>query len=185
MILLQLFFVFLKLGAFAFGGAYGAVTLFMEEVVAQGWMTEEFFGSVFAISEATPGPIMVNVATYVGAQMGGVLGCILTTAAVILPSFIIIIVVTKHFMQAFQNPKIQGALKGIKQCMIGIIIGSGFYFGFKVVFGEVSAMNFNPIAAVILAIAVAFMVIYKKIFKKELSSIYIILLCGALGGLLY
>lgn len=185
MILLQLFFVFLKLGTFAFGGAYGAISLFMEEVTKRGWMTEEFFASVFAISEATPGPIMVNVATYVGAQMGGAVGAVLTTVAVMLPSFVIIILVTKHFMKAFKSPKIQGVLKGVKQCMIGIIISTGFYFGFVLIFGEVGSIDFDGIALAILAVAIFVMVAYKKITKKEISNVFIIILCGALGGLLY
>ncbi|MFI3167027.1 MAG: chromate transporter [Bacillota bacterium] len=185
MILLELFFTFFKLGTFAFGGAYGAISLFLEEVTKKGWMTEEFFASVFAISEATPGPIMVNVATYVGAQMGGALGAILTTVAVILPSFIIIILVTKHFMHVFKNPKIQGALKGVKQCMVGIIIATGLYFGFNMIFGEISNINFDYISLIILAVALAFILVYKKIFKREISNIYIIILCGALGGILY
>ncbi len=185
MILLELFLTFLKLGAFAFGGAYGAISIFMEEVTTKGWMTEEFFANVFAISEATPGPIMVNVATYVGAKMGGAFGAFLTTVGVMLPSFFIIILVTKYFMKTFKNPKLQGCLKGVKQAMIGIIIATGLYFGFGLIFGDISAFKFDWIAALILAVAAVCMLLYKKIFKREISNVFIIILCGLLGGFLY
>ena len=93
MIYLDLLFGFLRVGCFAFGGAYGAIPLIRDVVLSYGWMTDEALTYMIAISESTPGPIMVNLATYVGSSQGGLLGAIIATLAVVLPSFIIILLV--------------------------------------------------------------------------------------------
>ena len=90
---LDLFLGFLKVGCFAFGGGYGAVPLIRDVVLSYGWLTEEEISYMIAISESTPGPIMVNMATYVGSSQGGILGAALATLAVVMPSFFIIILV--------------------------------------------------------------------------------------------
>ena len=95
---LDLFLGFLKVGCFAFGGGYGAVPLIRDVVLSYGWLTEEQITYMVAISESTPGPIMVNMATYVGSTQGGILGAVLTTLAVVMPSFFIIILATGSYM---------------------------------------------------------------------------------------
>ena len=94
MILLELFIGFLKVGCFAFGGAYGAIPLIRDVVLSYGWLDDEMLTYMIAVSESTPGPIMVNLATYVGSSQDGVLGSLVATLAVVLPSFIIILLVT-------------------------------------------------------------------------------------------
>jgi len=94
MIYLDLFIGFLQVGCFAFGGAYGAIPLIRDVVLSYGWLTDETLAYMIAVSESTPGPIMINLATYVGSSQAGLLGAVLATLAVILPSFIIILVVT-------------------------------------------------------------------------------------------
>ena len=87
MIWLALFLGFLRVGAFSFGGAYGAIPLIRDVVISYGWMDDEVLSYMIAVSESTPGPIMVNVATYIGNTQGGLPGAILATAAVVLPAF--------------------------------------------------------------------------------------------------
>ena len=91
---LDLFLGFLEVGCFAFGGAYGAIPLIRDVVLSYGWLTDEQLTYMIAISESTPGPIMVNLATYVGSSQGGVCGAALATLAVVLPAFFVIILVT-------------------------------------------------------------------------------------------
>lgn len=91
MIYLDLFLGFLRVGCFAFGGAYGAIPLIRDVVLSYGWLTDETLTYMIAVSESTPGPIMVNLATYVGSNQGGLLGAIIATLAVILPSFFVIL----------------------------------------------------------------------------------------------
>ena len=85
MIYLSLFWAFLRVGCFAFGGGYGAIPLIRDVVLSNGWMSDESLANMIAISESTPGPIMVNMATFVGSTQGGVLGALVATFAVVLP----------------------------------------------------------------------------------------------------
>lgn len=127
MILLELFFGFFKVGCFAFGGAYGAIPLIRDVVLSYGWMDEEMLAYMIAVSESTPGPIMVNLATYVGSSQAGILGSLVATLAVTFPSFIIILLVTALLTEMLKNPYVQAVLRGLKPCMIGIILATGVY----------------------------------------------------------
>ena len=127
MILLELFIGFLRVGCFAFGGAYGAIPLIRDVVLSYGWLDEEMLTYMIAVSESTPGPIMVNLATYVGSSQAGIPGALIATIAVVLPSFIIILLVTALLKTVLKNPYVQAALRGLKPCMIGIILATGVY----------------------------------------------------------
>ena len=94
MICLELLIGFLKVGLFSFGGAYGAIPLIRDVVLSYGWISDETLTYMIAVSESTPGPIMVNLATYVGSSQAGLPGALIATAAVVLPSFLIILLVT-------------------------------------------------------------------------------------------
>ena len=129
MILLQLFWVFFKIGAFTFGGGYAMLPLIQREVVNLGWMTNEKVLNFIAVSESTPGPFAINMATYVGQEMGGAhfglwghfVGAACATLGVVLPSFVIILVVAKCF-EAFKESRIvQGCMSGLKPAVIGLI----------------------------------------------------------------
>ena len=93
MICRELFLGFLRVGLFAFGGAYGAIPLIRDVVMSYGWLDDEMFTYMIAVSESTPGPIMVNLATYVGSSRAGILGGIIATFAVVLPAFLIILMI--------------------------------------------------------------------------------------------
>ena len=103
MIYLDLFLGFLKVGCFAFGGAYGAIPLIRDVVLSYGWLSDEALSYMIAVSESTPGPIMVNLATYVGSTEAGFLGALVATLAVVLPSFIIILLITALLKNAFKK----------------------------------------------------------------------------------
>ena len=127
MILPELFIGFLKVGCFAFGGAYGAIPLIRDVVLSYGWLDDEMLTYMIAVSESTPGPIMVNLATYVGSSQAGILGSLVATLAVVLPSFIIILLVTALLKAVLRDPYVQAILRGLKPCMIGIILATGIY----------------------------------------------------------
>ena len=131
MILLELFIGFLKVGCFAFGGAYGAIPLIRDVVLSYGWLDDEMLTYMIAVSESTPGPIMVNLATYVGSSQAGLAGSIVTTLAVVLPSFLTILLVTALLKTALKNPYVKAVLRGLKPCMIGIILATGAYMILK------------------------------------------------------
>lgn len=125
MILADLLCAFLKVGFFAFGGAYGAIPLIRDVVLSYGWLSEERLSYWIAVSESTPGPIMVNLATCVGSQQAGIPGALVATAAVVLPSFVMILLVMGFFSAAFRNRRFQAVLSGLKPAVIGIVLVAG------------------------------------------------------------
>ena len=127
MIFLELFLGFLQVGCFSFGGAYGAIPLIRDVVLSYGWLDDETLTYMIAVSESTPGPIMVNLATYIGSSQGGFWGAVIATAAVVLPAFVIILLVMVLLKAVLKNPYIQAVLKGLKPCVTGIILATGGY----------------------------------------------------------
>jgi chromate transporter len=127
MILLELLAGFLKVGCFAFGGGYGAIPLIRDVVLSYGWMSEEMLAYMIAVSESTPGPVMVNLATYVGSSQAGVPGAVIATLAVVLPAFVIILLVTAFLKKALKNAAVAAVLRGMKPCVIGIVLATGVY----------------------------------------------------------
>lgn len=178
MIYLDLLFGFLRVGCFAFGGAYGAIPLIRDVVLSYGWMTDEALTYMIAISESTPGPIMVNLATYVGSSQGGLLGAIIATLAVVLPSFIIILLVMACLKNALKNKYIQAVLRGLKPCIIGIIFATG-------VFMTVNHAIADTRAGIIAIALAAIMFGSKPVMKKKISPILLILLSACMGMVVY
>ncbi len=127
MICLELLVGFLKVGLFAFGGAYAAIPLIRDVVLSYGWLEDETLTYMIAVSESTPGPIMVNLATYVGSSQAGFPGALIATAAVVLPSFVIILLVMALLKKLLKDPYVQAALRGMKPCIIGVILATGLY----------------------------------------------------------
>ena len=185
MMYLDLFIGFLKVGCFAFGGAYGAIPLIRDVVLSYGWLNDEMLTYMIAVSESTPGPIMVNLATYIGSSQAGFIGAVIATLAVVLPSFLIILLVTALLKTALKNKYVQAILRGLKPCVIGIVLATGIYMVFKNCFGTISALTVNVKAVSITAILVASMFGYKRITKKKLSPILMIVLSAIAGIVIY
>ena len=185
MILLDLFLGFLKVGCFAFGGAYGAIPLIRDVVMSYGWLNDEMLTYMIAVSESTPGPIMVNLATYIGSSQAGFLGASIATLAVVLPSFLIILLVTALLKTALKNKYIQAILRGLKPCVIGIVLATGIYMVLKNCFGTLSDVTVNLNAVIITALLIASMAGYKHLKKKKLSPISLIILSAVLGIIVF
>ena len=156
MILLELFLTFFRIGLFTFGGGYAMLPLVQEAVVQKGWMTNEQIVDFIAVSESTPGPIMVNLATYVGSSQAGFLGAAVARLAVVLPSFLIILLVTALLKTALKNKYVQAVLRGLKPCVIGIVLATGIYMVFGNCFGAISALGINLRAVIVTAIPLVF-----------------------------
>ena len=121
MILFELFITFFKIGLFTFGGGYAMLPLMREEVLAHNWAAESELINFIAVSESTPGPFAINMATYIGTEQAGVIGAFFATLGVVLPSFIIILIVAKCY-EKFQSSKIvNGCMTGLKPCVVGLI----------------------------------------------------------------
>ena len=154
MIYFDLLIGFLKVGLFAFGGAYGAIPLIRDVVLSYGWIEEEMLTYMIAVSESTPGPIMVNLATYVGSSQAGFWGALIATTAVVLPSFIIILLIMVLLKKLLKNPYVQAILRGLKPCIIGIILATGVYMILQHSVGTVTRLKIN-MTAILMTIALA------------------------------
>jgi len=181
MIYLDLFLGFLRVGMFAFGGAYGAIPLIRDVVLSNGWLSDEMLTYMIAVSESTPGPIMVNLATYVGNSQAGLLGSILATLAVILPSFVIILLVMILLKSLLKNKYVQAILRGLKPCVIGIVLATGIYMILNNCFGLKSGFSFDWKAVVLTVILAVIMFGFRPIIKKKTSPIMLIILSAVLG----
>lgn len=185
MIYLDLFLGFLKVGCFAFGGAYGAIPLIRDVVMSYGWLSDEMLTYMIAVSESTPGSIMVNLATYIGSNQAGFLGAVIATLAVVLPSFLIILLVTALLKTALKNKYVQAVLRGLKPCVIGIVLATGIYMVLGNCFGTVSAIKVNLQAIIITALLIVSMFGYKHFAKKKLSPILLIVISAVAGMVIY
>lgn len=173
MIYWELFRVFFLIGAFTFGGGYAMIAMVQQQVASRGWMTAEALIDFIAIAESTPGPIAVNMATFVGAQMGGVLGSVCATLGIVLPSFVVILIVARCYA-AFQKSKwVQGVMSGLKPAVVGLI-GSAVVTVALAVFvpGDGASWLWVLLVAVMLPVTLKF---------PKLHPIVIICICGVVG----
>ena len=185
MIYLDLFLGFLKVGCFAFGGAYGAIPLVRDVVMSYGWLSDETLTYMIAVSESTPGPVMVNLATYVGSNQAGFWGAVVATLAVVLPSFFIILLVTALLKSALKNKYVQAVLSGLKPCVIGIVLATGVYLIVQNCLFVSNGMNIDIISLVITLALAIIMIAYKHVSKKKMSPIMLIILSAIIGMTVY
>ncbi|MCR4923183.1 MAG: chromate transporter [Lachnospiraceae bacterium] len=185
MIYLELLWGFIKVGMFSFGGAYAAIPLIREVVLSYGWLDDNALSYMIAISESTPGPLMINVATYVGSVVAGLPGAIISTIAVIIPPFLVILIITVLLKNLLENKYVKGALEGLKPCISAIILETGFMMIIKSCFDMSSSFsaNIKDIAVILLL----FIIFYGTRFalKKKLSPISFIIISAFLGLLIF
>lgn len=182
MIYLILFLEFFKIGLFTIGGGFAMIPLIEEIVLKYSWMTESEFFDLIGVCESTPGPIAINMATYIGSSQGGLLGSAVATLGVVLPSFIIIIIIATVMKNMTKNKFFKGFMEGVKPVIVALIMSTGFLLLIKIV-GITYGSRFNPefIQIIIFSIITAIFFIYKKITKKKMGSIFIIMLSAILG----
>lgn len=182
MIYLKLFYEFFLIGLFTFGGGYAMIPLVRELVLDNNWLTEPEFYDFIGVCESTPGPIAINMATYIGANEGGILGSICATLGIVLPSFIIILIIAMISKKFIKNKYVQRALTGIKAVVLGLILSTGIIFVIKA-FGFVSLteFNFDLISTIILIILGIIYFGYKFITKKKMNAILLIGISAVLG----
>ena len=177
MIYLELFIEFFLVGAFTFGGGYAMIPLIQEAVLRNEWLSAEQLIDFIAISESTPGPISINLATFVGMRTAGLLGATVATLGTVLPSFIVISIVAKFF-EAFRNSKLMsGALTGLKPTVVVLIATSAISLSGNII--EYANLLTKENLITIGIIIVAAIMCYKK-----KSPIMIITVCAVLGIIL-
>lgn len=190
---LQLFWTYTKIGLFGFGGGYAMLSLVQDEVVVkQGWITEQQFTDIVALSQVTPGPIGINSATYIGyTATGSILGAIVATLAVSLPSFILVMLISMAFSRFLQNRWVEAAFVGIRPASVGLIASAALLLSIHaegvwqwINHGNGEAIvvrdNFPDLRSLLL-----FAVTFVAALRRWVHPILLILLAGGAGWLLY
>ena len=189
MIYLQLFVSFLKVGAFAFGGGYAMLSLIGDAVLSHGWMTQEDFLSFLGVETLIPGPIVINMATYIGYEQGGFLGALLATIGVVLPSFIIILVVAAFIRNLLKYPPVKVFITSMRPALSGLLAAVAVTMALTVFLGidtiRTAAITYDWRSFVILAVVIAVPLIWSRYKKQEISSVWLVTISGVLGILLF
>lgn len=171
-IFIQLFLTFFKVGAFGFGGGYAILSLMQEEMVHnQVWLTKGEFLDIVAIAEMTPGPIAINMGTFVGFKMAGFFGALIATFSVVLPSFIIVLFMVKLFFKYQGYNTIQDALNGIRPAVLALIASAAI-----ILVGEAIRDIYSLIIAILVFLLVA---------VKKMNPIIVLALSGLAGIIIY
>lgn len=173
----ELFLTFFKIGLFTFGGGYAMIAQ-VREIVTQKkkWLTEDELFQVITVSESTPGPIAINMATYVGYKKGGILGSTLATLGVVLPSLIIIFIISLFFEAFIANKYVAYAFSGIKCAVAFLILKAGLEM--------LKKMDKKPLALIMFALVFCVMIAF-EIFSFNISSVIFILIGGIVGIFVY
>lgn len=186
--LLELFLTFFKIGALSFGGGYGMISVVREAVVGKGWLTEEAFLSFIAVSESTPGPLAVNMATFIGASQAGFFGALLATAGVVLPAFCIILLIAALLQNLLKFAGVQAFLQGVRPCVVGLILSTGLTISLSTLLkvaqlGDSPVWNWRPLT--IFATVTLVDAAYRRRKRKGFSPVGLILLSAFLGCFFY
>ena len=215
MIYLQLFFSFLMIGTVSFGGGYGMISLIRETVLSYGWLSEEEFLNFIAVSESTPGPLAVNMATFIGSSQGGILGSFFATLGVVMPSFFIILLIAALLKNFMKYAGVQAFLSGIRPCVVAMILSTAVTMGLGTLFSVrsvddigsllnlgLSSEAVSPYSSAtgslssgavvpdykgifIFVFLIVLHVLWKHFRKKTISPILMLLLSAGLGVVIY
>ncbi len=178
--LLELFWIFFKIGLFTFGGGYAMIPLIRQEMVSGGFLTVDQVNQFIGIAESTPGPFAVNMATFAGFHTYGVLGSVFATLGVVLPSFIIIMLIAYFSDKFIKTRPVQTILRFLKPVILGLILSAGLSVLLHSVLGNYfETIDFDPTALIIFAVVLGLS------FYKKLTPIHLVLISAILGMTLY
>lgn len=182
MLYLHLFYTFFKIGLFGFGGGYAMLSMIQGEVVTRyGWLTPQEFTDIVAISQMTPGPIGINSATYVGfTSTGSVWGSFIATFAVVLPSFILMLTISRFFLKYQKHPTVEAVFSGLRPAVVGLLASAALVLMNVENFGLPTEDTRSFIISCLI-----FLIAFVGTKKYKLNPIGIIVACGIAGLILY
>ena len=182
MIYLQLFYTFFKIGLFGFGGGYAMLSMIQGEVVTRyNWVSSQEFTDIVAISQMTPGPIGINAATYVGfTSTGSIWGSVIATFAVVLPSFILMLTISKFFLKYQKHPAVESVFSGLRPAVVGLLASAALVLMNTENFGSPTKDTYTFVIRVII-----FLVAFIGTKKYKANPILMIIACGIAGLILY
>ena len=182
MIYLQLFYTFFKIGLFGFGGGYAMLSMIQGEVVTRyDWVSTQEFTDIVAISQSTPGPIGINAATYVGfTATGSIWGSVIATFAVVLPSFILMLTISKFFLKYQKHPAVEAVFSGLRPAVGGLLASAALVLMNVENFGSPTDDTYTFVISIII-----FLVAFIGTKKYHANPILMIIACGIAGLILY
>ena len=182
MIYLQLFYTFFKIGLFGFGGGYAMLSMIQGEVVTRyNWVSSQEFTDIVAISQMTPGPIGINAATYVGfTSTGSIWGSVIATFAVVLPSFILMLTISKFFLKYQKHPAVESVFSGLRPAVVGLLASAALVLMNTENFGSPTKDTYTFVISVII-----FLAAFIGTKKYKANPILMIIACGIVGLILY
>ena len=186
--LLTLFLTFFKIGLFTFGGGYGMIPIVQQEVVGHGWLDEATLFQYIGICESTPGPIAVNMATFVGSSQAGLVGSAVCTLGVVLPAFFIMLLIATVFPNFRKNPAVDAAMSGIRPAVAGLITATGISIALKCLFANLPDLEkAAPDAGqwIVALLLLAGLFVYCRLMKRKFSPILLILYAAGCGIAVY
>ena len=185
--LLKLFWTFFKIGLFTFGGGYAMIPMIIEETSSFEFIEENEIINFIAISESTPGPFAINIATFIGYEQNGILGSIIASLGVILPSFIIILLLVKIIEKVKDNKYFKSIIATVMPIVIGLILSTTLNIALNSLFNienlyqikQQFTINITPLISLFLIIVTT--VVLKFLTNKKLAPIFKIIICASLG----
>ena len=179
MALIELFLAFLKIGAFTFGGGYAMIAMIQAEAERHGWLTQEELVDFLALSESTPGPLAVNMATFIGIRTGGIPGAVIATLGIVLPSFLIILIIAKCFEKYKKSKAVGGIMSGLKPAVVGMI-GAAFISVARTVFFPLG-ISVSSFSSASFWVFLGLFAVTAVLAFKKVHPIKIILLSALIG----
>lgn len=182
MLYLQLFYTFFKIGLFGFGGGYAMLSMIQAEVVTRhNWLSPQEFTDIVAISQMTPGPIGINSATYVGfTATGNAWGSVIATFAVVLPSFILMLAISKFFLKYQKHRAVEAVFSGLRPAVVGLLASAALVLMNVENFGSPKTDMYSFVVSCII-----FLVAFVGTRRYKVNPILMIVACGIAGFLLY
>ena len=181
LIIFDLFISFFKTGLLSFGGGYAMISMLCDEAVKHNWMSRKDFFDIVAVSQITPGPIAINMATFVGFKKAGILGAIFTTLGVSLPSFILVLIFL-HFINKFRDSFfIKNLFYGIKPAVVGLVVVAIIQIAWTVYFPDVQFLNLPSLEQIKLMPLIISFIAFIALYKFNLDTILAILIFAIIG----
>lgn len=171
-LIIKLFLIFSKIGAFSIGGGYAMLPFIQREIIENNhWLNLQEFSDILAISQMTPGPIAINSATFVGYRLAGTVGSIAATLGIVMPSFIMILIIASFFVKFYEKKPVKAAFKGIRPAVLGLLAAAAY---------SVTISNVTDIKAVFI-----FLFSFGILFIKKMDPIIVLIISAVLGMILY
>lgn len=174
----------MKIGLFSFGGGYAMIPLIQKEIQSHGWLSASEFVDIIAIAEMTPGPIAVNSATFVGYKAAGILGGIVATAGVAIPSLVLILIVSNYFFKFQDHPLSKLIFYGVRPVIVGLIFAAAVFVAQTAFLRQgttLSGSMLNLLSIIDLKSIFIFIIAIIGLVKFEIHPILIIVISSVLG----